>query len=301
VNHQAGWKTRPPFRNLASTSYPVALNVVRAGVENVLQRPPQNAMRAHDSPLARFLEPFVSGLWILFVLVSLLAGAIWTFGIGEGSLERLVTNPGLRATLVWLLAQVDFAWITLAAANVYLSLATCFGIATARRWALIILSAVMVAAWLSVFTGFPLGRIRYGTALGPKLGSVPVGLPLFWFSVIVSAREAVLRVRSRCGQRPLAASVGLIAMLTDLNLEPLAVKYRGFWFWTAPTPDLPPGFDFPFTGSLAWGVLAAVLTLGLRELEVADSAQKSPWPPIITLAIFEVVFLASHVTHRLSY
>jgi len=257
------------------------------------------------------------------VVVSVVVGVVWALGLGEGSIDRATSNPDLRGALAWLLAQLDFGWITLAAANVYLSLATTVGLATARRWALLILAAVIALAWLGAVLGFPLGHfrseairspgleypaisgtfghIRYGTALGLKLGPVPLGLPLLWFSVIIGARETILRFRPRWGQWPLAAAVGVVAALTDVNLELPAARLRGFWFWIEATPGEPPSFDFPLTGSLAWGILAALVTLYLRETDVLASARKRPWQPMAALAIFEAIFLAGHVAARLSH
>lgn len=256
-------------------------------------------MPARDSLVARSLEPFVAGLWIFFILVSLLVAVVWGWGIGESSLEKAVSNPDLRTTLVWLLAHLDLAWITLAAANVYFHLVDTVRLATARQWALLILGSVIALAWVSATTGVPLGSIRYGTPLGLKLGPVPIGLPLFWFSVIIGAREALLRFRPHLGQGWLSIGVGILAFLTDLNLEPLAAQWRGFWFWRAATPTLPPVFTPPFTGSLAWALLAALITLGLREKNVVASAQKRPWQPIATLAIFHAVFLLTHAVYKL--
>jgi uncharacterized membrane protein len=200
-----------------------------------------------------------------------------------------------------MLAHLDLGWITLAAANVYFSLVEKVGLATARRWGLQILGGVVAVAWVSVATGVPLGPIRYGIPLGLKLGPVPLGLPLLWFSIIIGAREAVLRFRPRLSRALLAAGVGVLAFLSDLNLEPLAAKWRGFWFWRGGAATLPPVFDPPLVGSLVWGILAVLITLILRERAVIASTQKPSWQPMVTLGIFNAVFLASHVAHRLSH
>ena len=100
-------------------------------------------MRPRPSLLSRWLEPISSGLWILFVLVTVAIAAVWSFGLGDAALEKWVAHPDLRAALLWLNAIGDFAWITLAAANVYLCLAEEEGLATARRWSLIIVVAVV--------------------------------------------------------------------------------------------------------------------------------------------------------------
>jgi uncharacterized membrane protein len=239
-------------------------------------------------------------LWILFILVSLAMTVVWTMDIGETWLEKWVLNPDLRAALVWMLARADAGWIALAAVNVYCSLASSIGLADARRWALMIAAGVIVLAWVSVTTGFPLGSIHYSGHLGTRLGPVPLGLPLLWFSVLIGARAALLRLFPRLPQVSLAIGVGLLTLLTDLNLEPVASKLRAFWFWQA-NPSAQRVFDFPLTASLAWGLLAGVLTLALREREVADSARQPTAQPALILAIFNAVFLATHVTHRLSY
>jgi uncharacterized membrane protein len=258
-------------------------------------------MSLRPSFLARSLEPLVAALWILFVLISLLIATVWSLNIGESSLEKAVSNPDLRNALVWMLAHLDLGWITLAAANVYLSLVERMGLATARCWGLQILGSVVAVAWVSVVTSVPLGPIRYGAALGLKLGPVPLGLPLLWFSIIIGARETLLRFRPRIGHGLLGAGVGVLAFLTDLNLEPLVAKWRGFWFWRGGSTTLPPVFDPPLAGSLAWGVLAALITLILREREVVASAQKPSWQPMVVLGVFNAVFLGSHVAHRLSH
>jgi hypothetical protein len=98
----------------------------------------------------------------------------------------------------------------------------------------------------------------------------------------------------------LAVAVGLVAFITDWNLEFSAAKLRGFWFWSAAAPGQPPVFDFPWAGPLAWGIIAGAITLFLRELRVSDPSMK-PWRAMITLAIFELVFVATHVAHRLKY
>lgn len=252
-------------------------------------------MRPRPSLLTRALEPLTSGLWVLFVVVSLFIGAIWSSGFGDAQLSHWVLNRGLFVTLRWLLQHLDFLWITLAATIAYLGLATDEGLNTARRWGLMIAGAVIALAWVSSRTGFPLGPIQYGGLLGARLGSVPLGLPLFWFTVIVGARAGVLHFFPRWSYRRVALGTGVIAALTDLHIEPLAAKLRGFWFWRSGAPALPPIFEAPLTGSVAWGLLATLLALAMREKSVVTSARPWPWQPTATLAIFHFVFLAAHL------
>jgi uncharacterized membrane protein len=256
-------------------------------------------MASRGTQFVRALEPLVAGLWILFVLVSIAMGTVWIIGIGEASLEKWVSNTGLRAALGWLLARGDIGWITLGAANVYASLAGSVGLPTARRWALTILAGVIALGWISAATGFPLGHIRYGSPLGLKLGPVPLGLPLLWFTIIIGAREGVGRLLPRLSHGSLAAAVGVLVLMTDLNLEPLAAQWRGFWFWAASSPGGPPDFHPSLTSGIAWGLLAGGLTWVLREQRVMGSTPRTAWRPAVALAIFNGVFLLAHGAHAL--
>lgn len=252
-------------------------------------------MRSSPSLLSRTLEPLAAGLWIFFVLISVLVGAVWTFGLGDGELARWINNRSLFLALQWGLQHLDFAWITLAATNAYLCLATREGLGTARRWGFMILLAVVGLAWFAVKTGFPLGPIQYGRALGATLGPVPLGLPLFWFAVVVGLREGILHFRPRWSHPQVAVGTGVLAALTDASLEPLAAKLRGFWFWRSSSPEVPPGFEAPLTNCLVWGVLAGLLAFGLRDKNVVASVRPRLWQPAATVLIFHLVFAAAHV------
>src|SRR5688572_13665448 len=44
------------------------------------------SMRSRPSSLTRALEPLADGLWVLFAIVSLFVGAIWTFAFDDAQL-----------------------------------------------------------------------------------------------------------------------------------------------------------------------------------------------------------------------
>jgi hypothetical protein len=195
-------------------------------------------MTARVSLLGRCLEPLAAGLWIIFLIWTAFIAVVWSCGIGQGGLGA-IGNRDLRAALEWLIGIGDVLWITLAAANVHLWLAEAEGLATARRWALLVIGSAVALALLSALSGFPLGTIVYSRQLGVQLGPIPFGLPLLWFAIFISARQLVLRVWPRISQAGLAAAVGALALLTDLNLESVAAKARGWWLWKASTPAIP--------------------------------------------------------------
>jgi len=257
-------------------------------------------MLSRDSVLARGLEPLAAALWTLFVLVSLLVAIVWAFGIGEGSLENRIGNQDLLHASNWMLGQLDFVWITLAAANAYAGVATNEGLASARRWALWVILGVVILAWASsksfgpVESGNPLGSIRYSSRLGPKFGPIPVGLPLLWLAILFGARDAVLWWLPRLSQLRVAFATSALVAFTDFSLEPLAAGVRGFWFWQT-APGLPPSFDPPALNWLEWGVIAGLLAYCLRNDCVATGSRPKSWKPAATLAVIHTVFLAAHI------
>ena len=252
-------------------------------------------MDSSVSSLGRWLEPFVSGLWIFFLVWTAWIACVWGFAIGDAALARGIGNRDLRAVLAWLIGVGDIAWITLAAANTHLWLAETEGLSTARRWALIVGGGVAALGAVSAFTGWPLGAIQYSRQLGMKLGPLPVGLPLLWFALVIGARETVLRCWPRAGQGRLALGTGALALLADVNLEPVAAKLRGFWFWRAQAPDQPPLFTPPWMGYAAWFLVVSVLAFALREERVAVDTRRDFSRPMAIYLLLNAVFLAANL------
>jgi hypothetical protein len=239
-------------------------------------------------------------LWTLFVLVSLIVGVVWAFGIGEGSLQNGIANPDLLRALSWILNYLDFVWIILAAANSYIGVSANEGLSTARRWAVTTVIAVVVVA---LFMGPPLFRtasghhlvaIRYSGQLGPKLGLIPLGLPLLWLAAVFGARDAVLWGFPRASLSGLILGTGTLVALTDFSIEPVAARLRGFWFWQA-GPGLPPVFDPPAFSFLKWGLLGCLLVYSFRGAQVSTGERPRSWKPLAIFGILHIVFLAGRL------
>jgi uncharacterized membrane protein len=237
------------------------------------------------------LHPLKGGVWLLFLLWTAGIAAVWTWNIGDRQLERAIGNTDLRLTLEWLTRIADIAWITLAAMNLHGSITESDGLPTARRWALIVCGGGLIVAGASVFMGYPLGSIRYGSALGMKLGPVPWGVPLLWFVTTVGARATALRVLPKAANASVAVAAGVLILLTDLNLEPAAAKLRGFWFWLANPPSNPPIFDPPLMNYAAWFVFGTLFASMMRETRVVPDSRSRSWKPVIVFALFNAVFL----------
>ena len=245
------------------------------------------------SLLARALEPLASGLWILFLLWTAIVAIVWTGGFGEAELRERIANPGLRSALAFFLTALDPAWIALGAANIHLALAAGEGLATARRWALIVIAGVGAVAVLSEKFALPLGPIHYTSRLGMRLGPVPFGLPLLWFALVAGARSLVLRCAPRASHAKAACAAGLLAALADANLEIIAWKVRAFWIWhpaLVPAPAWPPAQNFA-----AWFAISWAFAFAMRETRVAAASTGAFPRPALVFLIFNAVFLATHV------
>ncbi len=247
------------------------------------------------SLIARWLEPLASGLWIFFLIWTVWIAAVWTFAIGDSVVAGWTRHRDLRAVLGWLIAVGDVAWIILAAANVHLWLAETEGLRTARRWALIVGGGAAALGVASALGGTPLGPIQYSSQLGMKFGPLPVGWPLLWFTLIVGARQLVLRCWPGAAHGQLALATGALVLLTDANLEPVAAKLRAFWFWRSTVPTEPPQFSPPWTNYAAWFIAASALTFFLREDRVSGRKLSNAIRPIVVFLLLNAVLLAAHL------
>lgn len=260
--------------------------------------------------LGRWLEPFAAGLWILFLLWTILVALVWTLRIGRAEVlawsQHLFNRPPLetgaplsafQAALVSALRWIDPTWAVLAAANAYAFTATREGLDVARRWAGVILAGVALVAWISAKTGWPLGPLRYTDLLGPRIGPVPLGLPLLWLAVILGARDLVLRLRAGLPQVPLALGVGVLVLLFECALEPLASKERVFWLW--PPGSVTTHLGAPVQSYATWFCVSAVLAFVLREKQVATHAPPATRSPAaVYVLVLAVLLLADVATGR---
>jgi uncharacterized membrane protein len=250
-------------------------------------------MVRRDSCLIRSLEPLFGLLWPLFLVWTSVVALLWTTGLTAEQITAAIANPGLREALLVIFRAADTLWLLLAAANLYLALAERVGLATARMWAIVIVATGAVIALASVRTGWPLGPVLYTTHLGMKLGGVSLGWPLWWFVVVVGGRMLAERLLSRASYPQLALATGVLAFLTQINLEPLAWKVRLFWFWYAPGTHLA---GQPLWRNYAtWWLVATVLAFLLRERQVAATARPPQWRTALILILMNAVFVLTHI------
>ncbi|MDS0283058.1 bisanhydrobacterioruberin hydratase [Haloarcula onubensis] len=111
---------------------------------------------------------------------------------------------------------------------------------------------------VGVRTGWPYGEFAYGVDLGPMLfGEVPLGLPVFFFPLVLNAYLLVLLLfGERANSAPLRLPATLATViLVDLVLDPGAVAI-GFWIYESG------GFyGVPWSNYLGWLLSGAVAVL----------------------------------------
>lgn len=250
-------------------------------------------MPRRDSLLTRSLEPLFALLWPLFLVWTAVIAVLWTTGLTAEQITTAIANPGFREALLLISRSADVLWLLLAAANLYLALAERAGLATARLWAIVIVATGAVIALVSVRTGWPLGPVIYTTHLGMKLGPMPLGWPVWWFVVVIGGRMLAERLLPRASHLQLALATGALALLTEVNLEPLAWKVRLFWFWYVPGTHLA---GHPLWRNYAtWWLVATALAFLLRERQVVATAQPPQWRTSLILILMNAVFVLAHI------
>jgi putative membrane protein len=188
-----------------------------------------------------------------------------------------ISRPARGPLLVWLLlgmvvlAQISYPLAgeplraRLVMGTVLLGFAGSVSHALLTRGPRVALALVAVSAGgglaveaCGVRTGFPFGGYGYSGALGPRLGGVPLVIPLAWTWMAWPAWLAAIRIT----RRPIAvAALGLASW--DLFLDPQMVA-EGYWRWDDPAPALPGVPDVPLTNYLGWLVVALAMMAALR-------------------------------------
>jgi putative membrane protein len=130
------------------------------------------------------------------------------------------------------------------------------------RKATLALVALTLYSWgielVGVRTGWPYGDFSYGVDLGPMLlGEVPLGLPVFFFPLVLNAYLLVLLLFGDRAERPwfrLPATLATV-ILVDLVLDPGAVAI-GFWEY-----EVQQFYGVPWSNYLGWLLSGAVAVL----------------------------------------
>jgi putative membrane protein len=109
--------------------------------------------------------------------------------------------------------------------------------------------------YTGVHTGFPYGSFSYGVDLGPTVGGVPLGLPVFFVPLVMNAYLlCVLLLGDRAENTAVRLATVVAAVLAmDVVLDPGAVAL-GFWAYDPAGPF----YGVPWSNYAGWVVSAAV-------------------------------------------
>ncbi|WP_309221885.1 bisanhydrobacterioruberin hydratase [Halorussus sp. MSC15.2] len=113
--------------------------------------------------------------------------------------------------------------------------------------------------YVGVHYGVPYGEFSYQLELGPMVGGVPVGLPVFFLPLVVNSYLLVVLLLPRAGwlRRTLAA-LGVV-LVVDLVLDPAAVGL-GFWRYDGGGVY----YGVPLSNFAGW-VLSGLVAIALVE------------------------------------
>jgi putative membrane protein len=130
----------------------------------------------------------------------------------------------------------------------------------AAGWVGALVAYAYAIEYVGIHTGLPYGEFAYGTSLGPTLGGVPVGLPVFFVPLVVNAYLLCLLLLGDRADSPLvrlSTTVGAVVLM-DLALDPGAVSL-GFWSYAAGGPY----YGVPVSNFLGWVLSATVAVVAL--------------------------------------
>lgn len=150
---------------------------------------------------------------------------------------------------------------------------------------------------IGVRSGLVFGPYHYGDLLGPKLGHVPVIIPLAWFMMIypswMVARELLSGMdgRSLAGVTAVAIAAAFVMTGWDVVMDP-GMAAGGNWVWEKGGAY----FGVPRHNYLGW-LLTTFLVYGIVGLlgrKARPAASASRWfeaLPVIVYAFFAVRYL----------
>jgi len=232
--------------------------------------------------------------WIFFLVWTAVGLFVFPLGPADTWAHRVTDDLGAQEGLIGFMRWADAIWMVAASIVVIWSQWTMEGARKTLISCLIIGVGSAVVEWVGAKTGFPFGPYIYTDNMGWRIGGVlPFTIPLAWIIIITGGRYLVAYLFPQLKSRAFAVAVGVVALLTDFNLEIVAWKIRFYWVWyplhPGPVPLLPP-----------WQNYAAWLALGICFARLLPAVPSFPrtapfWRPIWVLILINVMFLTANV------
>jgi len=170
--------------------------------------------------------------------------------------------------IIWVLAEGNRPGLSiLTVVTFFLASASHAVLNRGWTWALGFLAISLAFGWgierLGLVTSFPFGTYEYADALGPKLGGVPLVIPLAWSMMAYPILLAAQRLTSTGVGTALIGGWGLAAW--DLFLDPQMVG-EGYWRWARRGRYR----GIPATNYLGWFLVGLAIMAALEKLLPAD-------------------------------
>lgn len=243
-----------------------------------MHAPPLSSERTAGRPASPWLARAAFGLLAAYLLLlsargytglttALVAGALTMFGACAVSAVKLL---GRQRALTWILTAAVIGW---------------------------------VAEQTGATMGWFFGAYHYTAALGPRLGAVPVVIPLMWFGLVYTGFVlANLMLWHRPGDAaaptPGLRWLGLVmaALLVtafDLGADPLFVRVFKAWVMVKTDGGW---FGETLQGFVGWTVVSLLILLAWRLLDrgaaVQTPPQFTPWDAALPMAVYGTSLLS---------
>jgi len=151
---------------------------------------------------------------------------------------------------------------------------------------------------VGVRTGWIYGPYHYSAMLGPKLGHVPVLIPLAWFMMIYPAWTVAgaltknIETRSAAGLAGRAAVAAMVMTAWDTVMDP-GMAAAGNWVWEHGGPY----FGVPLKNYFGWLLTTFVVYVGAGLLGMAEHRTRERTKifaalPILVYAFYAVSYIA---------
>lgn len=152
---------------------------------------------------------------------------VWS---GAGVLTLAAGHPALPPRYAW----ADALLVLLAAGNVLFAMARRDGWRDAL-WSLgIIAAGASIIATIGALTGRPFGAFAYNPPVGPRIGVLPVAVPLAWYTALAAGHYLFSHALPRWSRDLLAVLAAASATGGNWFLEPFATSVKGYWTWNTP-------------------------------------------------------------------
>ncbi len=207
--------------------------------------------------------------------------AIWTLLAGYLLLLEAGTFPW------W-----DVIWVLLLSTLAYGGLVSLSGLAKARACAGIVLVAFSALIALTIFTGWPLGPMRFCGLEGLKLGGTfPLLPPLLALALLTLAQKSAAQIFSTFERNALAAISSGFFCFTLVNGLIFLSKTRLWWLWN------PWGGGGAFMQAMIAFVTLAIAGFFLARIYPEDTGLKlTRWSPEgVVLLCVNALFLTVNI------